>query len=90
MIKSEWNTRAFVVTFKLETNEDVLIDKAKKALLKTSCDYVVANILQDRYNKATIVSGYEKIEVYKGEFENIEEILVKEIAILHNTYINKK
>jgi phosphopantothenate-cysteine ligase len=89
LIKDEWNPKAFVITFKLETDEEILLEKAKKSLLKTGCNYVVANTLQDRYKKVTIVGAWEKLEIFKNENEHIEEMLIKELIAFHHTYTSK-
>jgi phosphopantothenoylcysteine synthetase/decarboxylase len=59
-----------------------------KAIEKNHCDYVVANTLQNRYDKVFLISLDEKIEIFKGENEHIEELLVKEIAAFHGDYMN--
>ena len=43
-LKSDWCPAAFVVSFKLETDIDILMDKAKAAIAKYKVDAVVANI----------------------------------------------
>jgi phosphopantothenate-cysteine ligase len=87
-IKSDWNPNTFLVSFKLETDEDLLINKSIKAIEKGKSDYVVANILQTRYDRVLIISKEEKIEILKESKKYIEENLVKSIISLHNTYIN--
>lgn len=65
-----------------------LIDKARNNIIRTNCHYVVANTLQDRYEKVLILSAYEKFEIFKGDKDHIEEFIVKMISTLHKDYIN--
>lgn len=76
-----------MISFKLETNEELLIDKAYKALEKTKSDYIVANILSERYNKVYLVNNIEKITIFKENSNNIEERIVDKIVELHNKFI---
>src|SRR5690349_8677676 len=55
-IKEEWNVNTFLVSFKLETNEQILIDKAHKSIKNGKSDYVVANLLQSRYDRVLILN----------------------------------
>ncbi len=88
-IKNEWNPESFLISFKLETNEVLLMDKTQKALDKTQSDYIVANILQERYDRVFIVNKDEKIIILKENLKNIEEALIKKLIDLHYNYINK-
>jgi len=71
----------------LETNEDLLMDKTFKALDKTKSDYIVANILQERYDRVFIVSKTEKITILKENLSDIEQGMIKIIVELHSRYI---
>jgi phosphopantothenate-cysteine ligase len=79
-----------LISFKLETNEDLLMDKTYKALDKTKSDYILANILQERYDRVFIVNKNEKITILKDNMKNIEELIVKQIVGLHNKFICKQ
>ena len=89
-IKSEWNPSAFVVSFKLETDEDLLIKKSKAALEKTKSDFVVANLLQTRYDRVLLVSSSQAIEILKNEKQFIEENIVDSLIKLHLNFIKTK
>jgi phosphopantothenate---cysteine ligase (ATP) len=89
-IKSEWNPSTFLISFKLETDEDLLISKAKKAILKGKSDYVVANLLQTRYDRVLIINQAEKLEILKDDKLFIEENLVNILVSLHDKYILNK
>ena len=52
---NEWAPRAFVVSFKLETDESILFTKAWGAIEKYQVHLVVANILHTRADKCFLV-----------------------------------
>ncbi|PAV76116.1 hypothetical protein WR25_14239 [Diploscapter pachys] len=54
-IVNEICPKAFVVSFKLETDESILIDKARGALVKYGHQLVIANLLETRKAKVTLV-----------------------------------
>ena len=89
-IKEQWNTNAFVVTFKLETDKDILITKAFNGIKKSKGDLVIANLLQTRYNTLYIIDSNEEVEVIEkgNDDEYIEKKLVYNIIERHNKYIN--
>jgi phosphopantothenate-cysteine ligase len=93
-LKLEWCPRAFVISFKLETDESLLISKSMKALDKYKHNLVVANNLETRkyqvivieaeQNKQHIIRLDEKEDNYEIEVE-----LIKYILNLHLIYSNK-
>jgi phosphopantothenate-cysteine ligase len=52
VIRHSWLPRAMIVSFKLETDESILLDKARAAIQSYNVDCVVANLLQTR--KSTV------------------------------------
>ena len=52
---SDWIPQAFVISFKLETDESILIKKANKALETYKHKIVIANLLQTRKEKVILV-----------------------------------
>ena len=87
-IKEEWATKAFLVTFKLETDKNLLFTKAKNAIKKTKSDYVVANLLQTRYDTVYLIGENEETTINKVS-EFIEKDLVNAITKKHEEYIKK-
>ena len=69
-----WVNKAFVVTFKLETNEDILLEKAFRALEIYGHHVVVANELHTRKEKVFLVSkkSSKPIELRKTDVDHIE------------------
>ena len=47
-VRFEWAPQAFCVSFKLETDENILVKKALGAIQKYGVHYVCANILNTR------------------------------------------
>lgn len=55
--EAPWAPRAFVVSFKLETNPAILLAKASGALIKYRVDLVCANLLQTYKRAVTLVAA---------------------------------
>ena len=91
---SLWANRAFVASFKLETNEDLLIPKSKKALATYKHKVVIGNILHTRRKKVVLVE-HDKItditisDEELNEGKELEEKIVNEIIKFHNLYIQQ-
>ncbi|XP_046491804.1 phosphopantothenate--cysteine ligase-like isoform X2 [Neodiprion pinetum] len=89
---SLWVPNAFVVSFKLETNKDLLIDKAREALNKYKHKLVIANMLQNYRKKVTMVtqqSSYviELTTEQSNAGEEIEMYIVKNVVDKHEEFI---
>ncbi|KAL3139989.1 hypothetical protein ABBQ38_004275 [Trebouxia sp. C0009 RCD-2024] len=54
-LRSTWAPEAFIVSFKLETDEQILISKAAGSIKNYNVHAVVANILETRMNQVLIV-----------------------------------
>lgn len=87
-----WVPEAYVVSFKLETDESLLISKARAALEKYKHKMVVANMLQTRHHRVVLVSPdvtqeivLTREEVHAGV--DIEASLVCEIVRLHSLHL---
>ncbi|XP_065920684.1 phosphopantothenate--cysteine ligase-like [Dysidea avara] len=88
----EWAPKAFTVSFKLETNKDLLISKAKQAIERYQHQVVIANQLDTRKRMVVLVtSSDEKIidmsdaELTQGQ--EIEQKIVEDIVKQHNLFI---
>lgn len=88
---SLWVPEAFVVSFKLETDESLLVSKARSALNKYKHDLVVANMLQTRKQQVIIVGkendytlSVSNERLNKGE--EIEQLIVADIVLKHNNF----
>ena len=89
-----WVPLAFVVSFKLETDEAILLKKAKKALLTYQHRVVVANLLHNRKERVILVFHEEpeqNVEMSKDELEQgleIEQKIVKKLRGLHLEHLD--
>jgi hypothetical protein len=59
-LKSSWCPKAFCVSFKLETDESILLKKALGAITNYHVDAVIANNLNTRKSRVTIVTEKSK------------------------------
>ncbi|XP_006617469.1 phosphopantothenate--cysteine ligase [Apis dorsata] len=89
---SLWVPEAFVVSFKLETEDNLLIPKARDALNKYKHNLVIANVLHTRKQKVIIVSQEDiyiisltNEQLNKGE--EIEQLIVNNLIEKHQIFI---
>ncbi|XP_018802595.1 PREDICTED: phosphopantothenate--cysteine ligase [Bactrocera latifrons] len=92
-LASLWVPHAFVVSFKLETDENLLITKARDSLFKYNHKMVIANILQTRKHRVVFVSPTMSYEVHLSREQalqglEIEEPIVADLVKRHSEYIN--
>lgn len=90
----DWVPDAFVTSFKLETNDEILIKKAKKALETYHHELVIANLLQTRKERVVFVSNdfEESIQISQEERAKgteIEAKIVDKLIALHQTFAEK-
>lgn len=88
-----WAPKAYVVTFKLETDESILLHKAKEALQKYNHNIVVANLLQSRYRSVILVTkssettvSLQPVEICNGV--EIEQKIVNKLTDIHYDLFN--
>jgi phosphopantothenate-cysteine ligase len=55
-VRAAWAPHAFIVSFKLETDSDILLRKAARAIEAYGVHAVVANCLQTRYERVVLVT----------------------------------
>ncbi|KAG7168267.1 DNA / pantothenate metabolism flavoprotein-containing protein [Homarus americanus] len=89
---SVWGPELFVVSFKLETDEKKLIEKATGSLRKYKHDLVIGNLLQTRREEVTFVTEKESsllrlMEHQKAEKTEIEKLIVEEVVTRHRNFI---
>ena len=91
-----WVPDAYVVSFKLETNADLLIPKAAGAIKTYGHKLVIANLLHTRKTRVDLVESRLNIHPIKLSQRDIkcekeiEEEIVKEVAKRHNKYVKDK
>lgn len=87
-----WNPEAFVVSFKLETDENILLTKARRALDTYKHKLVIGNELHSRKNRVVFVTNedHEVISLtpeQKAEGVEIEQIIVRKLSLRHTDHI---
>ncbi|XP_060939665.1 phosphopantothenate--cysteine ligase-like [Limanda limanda] len=91
----DWAPQAFVISFKLETDAAILLDKARGALNNYRHQVVVANVLDSRRGYVVVVTPKTQDELIltdedvKHEVE-IEERIVSNLTAAHNRFINQQ
>jgi phosphopantothenate-cysteine ligase len=88
VIRHVWLPRAMIVSFKLETDESILLDKARAAVESYDVDCVVANLLQTRKDVVQLVRANQPPLVLRRDssFEGarIETKLIQTLVTLHD------
>lgn len=90
VLRNDWVPMAFCISFKLETDSNILLEKAEKALKKYKMHLVVANELSTRKEVVVVVTSREKISVLRDKNEadaDVESPLIKLIVEKHSSYI---
>lgn len=88
----QWVPNSYVISFKLETDESILIKKAREALDKYDHNLVIGNVLSTRKYSVTLVSKeeHQDITINPQEAEKdieIESKIVAEVSARHDQYI---
>lgn len=82
---SLWVPHAFVVSFKLETDENLLISKSRESLNKYRHNLVIANLMQTRKHRVIFVTPDTSYEVVLSKEQahsglEIEEPIVADVV----------
>ncbi|KAJ1653492.1 Phosphopantothenate--cysteine ligase cab2 [Dispira simplex] len=90
----EWAPRSFIVSFKLETDPDLLIPKAKHALTRYGHQVVIGNLLTSRKRTVTFITPERDFVIHLSEEEclqnpglEIEAKIVTQLMELHRSFI---
>ena len=91
-VKKLWNPKAFVLSFKLETDPEKLIPKAMESLDTNNVDAVLANDLHKRYQEVYIVTRnspvHKLIQTHPTEELDASQI-GPYLLQMHKEYIRK-
>ncbi|KAH8337402.1 hypothetical protein KR059_009083 [Drosophila kikkawai] len=92
-LASLWVPHAFVVSFKLETDESLLIVKARDSLNKYKHKLVIANVLQTRKHRVVFVTPTDSYELHLSREQTlqgleIEEPIVADVVQKHGEFIS--
>ncbi|XP_052189207.1 phosphopantothenate--cysteine ligase 1-like isoform X2 [Diospyros lotus] len=91
VLRREWAPMAFCISFKLETDSKILLEKADTALKKYKMHAVVANELLTRKEVVVVVTGSEKIPVHRDKTvasADVESPLIKLLVEKHSSQID--
>lgn len=85
-----WCPNAFVISFKLETDESILLEKARVALNKYGHKLVIANILQTRKHRVVLVEEFDDEEVCIKDEDGIEieSVIVTKVVEKHKAFMS--
>jgi phosphopantothenate-cysteine ligase len=72
----------FAVSFKLETDAEILLKSCHKAIDKYAVDLVVGNLLQTRNSEVLLVTSSSELRV-SAEGREVEEQIVRALAAKH-------
>ncbi|GAA6100442.1 phosphopantothenate--cysteine ligase isoform X1 [Tachysurus ichikawai] len=91
----DWAPKAFVTSFKLETDPSILLERARCALDTYKHQAVVANVLDTRHGYVVVVTKDSQKELVLTDEEaqrevEIEEKIVKNLSYAHTQFINQK
>lgn len=87
-----WNPTAYVVSFKLETDENILLDKARRALATYKHKLVIGNELHSRKHRVVFVTSddHEVINLTPEQMAagvEIEQIIVEKLVKRHTEHL---
>ena len=71
-IREEWSPHAYCVSFKLETDETILREKVKQAMIKYDVHLVIGNILETRH---------DKVSLYERNVENVDSFALSSMEV---------
>lgn len=91
----DWAPDAFVISFKLETDPQILLDKSRQALERYRHQVVVANVLESRRTSVIIVTRDSQTPLSLSDEEiaqgmEIEEKIVSYLQGQHTAFIERK
>ncbi|GAA5929043.1 phosphopantothenate--cysteine ligase CAB2 [Sporobolomyces koalae] len=94
----EWSNDGFIISFKLETDRNLIIPKARAALERYGHQIVVGNSLTERKHEVVFVEshGEEWLRIQEGEtgaggqVKEIEEDIIRKLVGLHDRWIQGK
>ncbi|KAL6511837.1 Phosphopantothenate--cysteine ligase 2 [Orobanche gracilis] len=92
VLRKDWAPLAFCISFKLETDTKILLEKADMALKKYDMHMVVANELLTRKEEVIVVTWTGNITVRRDGTKadaDVEDPLIRFIVDRHSAYINE-
>jgi phosphopantothenate---cysteine ligase (ATP) len=91
VLRHDWAPHAFFVSFKLETDWELLRRKAKMAIDKYAMHVVVANELHTRFDEVLLITATDERTVERAaDADGIEGALIDAVASVHFQFIASK
>ncbi|GFP95193.1 phosphopantothenate--cysteine ligase 1 [Phtheirospermum japonicum] len=93
VLRKDWAPTAFCISFKLETDTKILLEKAGMALEKYDMHMVVANELLTRKEEVIVVTQNGNITVQRDAARadsDVEEPLIQLVVDRHSAYLSSK
>uniref|UniRef100_A0A0A9BKG4 DNA/pantothenate metabolism flavoprotein C-terminal domain-containing protein n=1 Tax=Arundo donax TaxID=35708 RepID=A0A0A9BKG4_ARUDO len=88
VLRNQWAPLSFCISFKLETDSDILVQKADMALSKYRMNIVVANLLATYKEEVIIITNGERNTIQRHDKdEDLEEHIIKLLEKSHSKYI---
>ncbi|KAK1371833.1 Phosphopantothenate--cysteine ligase 2 [Heracleum sosnowskyi] len=90
VLRNDWAPMAFFISFKLETDMDILLKKAGMALQKYNMHAVVANELLTRKEEVTVVTTSGNISVRRDKAKGVTDVespLIELLVEKHSSHI---
>lgn len=89
-LRTSWAPFAFIVSFKLETDDNILLQKAQRAIDLYKVDMVLANELTSRYRMVKLVTATDVrvLELVEGH-NDLDDLFMSEIIKSHSDHIAK-
>lgn len=90
----EWTPGAMIVSFKLETDESILLKKAKTALDRYSHQLVIGNLLQHRKTHVIFVTPESDVDISLTPEQvekdvEIESLIIPKVVQMHDEWIQE-
>ncbi|KAI4875074.1 hypothetical protein NFI96_033369 [Prochilodus magdalenae] len=90
----DWAPQAFVISFKLETDPSILLERARRALDTYNHQAVVANVLDTRRGYVVVVTKHSQHELSLTDEEVQEEIeiedkIVNNLTAAHTQFMSQ-
>jgi phosphopantothenate---cysteine ligase (ATP) len=87
LIRDKWCPQVFLVSFKLETDPMILMEKARGSLTHYGINVVVANLLHNRKDEVLLVSDDNEQPLFRPKDDrDIERTLCSELHLRHQAY----
>lgn len=85
-----WAQGGLIISFKLETDPSLLLDKSRASLKKYGHSLVIGNVLSTRKTRVDFITETKAtpIIVSAGDGREIESIIIEELIKLHDEWIN--